>query len=64
MDDAGIRELTKDEARQLVATAVYDATKIIERLQSAGKLSGNGHHARQQLAEHAADELASRWIED
>lgn len=52
---------TLGEAEADLSNAVYAATELLERLEGAGLLSGNGHHARQSLAEHAVQELRRRW---
>ena len=58
-----VAELTKDRAKTLIERSVYEATKLIEQLERAGKVSGNGHHARTKLAKSAGDELVSRWYD-
>lgn len=46
----------------LVSREVYRATEVFETIEGSGLLYGNGHHVRQQLAEHAVDILKARWI--
>ena len=53
--------MTLDEAKTELSNAVYAAALFIERLEYAGKVSGNGHHAAQHIAKLACDELESRW---
>jgi len=36
-----------------IESRVYEATELLERLEGAGLLRGNGHHARQKLAAFA-----------
>jgi hypothetical protein len=55
------KALSCEDAEAAITTAVYEATRLIETLEHAGRLSGNGHHARQKLAELSRQELASRW---
>jgi hypothetical protein len=55
---------TLDEAKRQISNAVYAATSLVERLEHAGLLHGNGHHIRQELAAHAATVVAERWTED
>jgi hypothetical protein len=50
-----------DTARTHLENAVYEAAALIEKLEYAGKVDGNGHHARQKIAALAGEELASRW---
>jgi len=40
---------------------VYEAVKLLEQLQFENKLDGNGHHARQAIAQFAVAELRARW---
>ena len=55
------KTLSREDAETAISAAVYEATRLIETLEHAGRLSGNGHHARQKLAELSRQELASRW---
>lgn len=57
-------QMTLDDAKSDLSKAVYAATDIIERLEGAGLIAGNGHHLRQELARHAVDVLEKRWIGD
>lgn len=59
---ADVRALTLAAASARLANEVYAATALLERLQSAGLLSGNGHHARQKAAAAAVEELRARWL--
>ena len=60
--DQQLQDMTVEEAEAAVINSVYEATQLIERLESRGKVVGNGHHARQKLARYAGDELKARWI--
>ena len=53
---------TLAEAEAQLGNLIYAAAKVVESLQYAGKVRGNGHHARQKIAQLAVDELRSRWI--
>lgn len=44
--------------------AVYAACQVIEICEYKGLVRGNGHHARQKIAEFASHELRRRWIAD
>ena len=57
-----LKELTLEEAQSRLDRLVYDATGFIEKLEQAGKVRGNGHHARQKIARFAMDDLAKRWV--
>ncbi len=58
-----LKNMTLAEAKAELSNAIYRAGAIIEDLEHAGKVHGNGHHARQHLCEAATKELESRWIE-
>lgn len=49
------------EAAETLRTRIYDAADIIEVMERKGKVRGNGHHARQKLAEQAVQMLRERW---
>ena len=55
------KNMTLEEAQLAINRAVYEASKLVETLEHAGKCVGNGHHARQKLAGIAAEEVAARW---
>ena len=57
------RNMTRESAEHLVEHVVYTATRIIENLEMAGKLHGNGHHMRQKLASIAKKMVHNRWID-
>ena len=67
-----MRQFTKEEvdsmdledAQHAIENCVYEATALIEQLEQAGKVGGNGHHCRQKLAAAAKDEVAGRWTAD
>ena len=50
-----------EEACAEISREVYKATAVLERLETEGLITGNGHHARQLLARTAADEIRKRW---
>jgi phosphotransacetylase len=52
---------TLEEASAEVSKAVYAATAAFERLEGDGLIMGNGHHARQKLAQAAVEDLKARW---
>lgn len=47
-----------------ISNAVYEATYLLERLENAGKVRGNGHHARQAVALYATQEMRTRWTNE
>ena len=56
--------MTLEEAIAQLTSAVYQATRLLEDLEHSGQLTGNGHHARQTIAQAAEKELRERWVED
>ena len=58
-----LRDMSLEDAETHLSNAVYQATAILEGLEHAGKVFGNGHHARQNAALAAVVELRGRWKE-
>ena len=56
-----LEKMTLAEAQRQLSNSVYAAALIVEKLETAGKIAGNGHHARQKIAQFAVDDLAKRW---
>lgn len=56
------KAMTLEDAEAAITIAVYEASQLIETLATCGRCEGNGHHARQKLAELAKQELTSRWV--
>ncbi len=52
-----------EDAAVAASNAAYDALGIFESLEHAGKVRGNGHHMRQEIAKAAADLVRERWVE-
>lgn len=61
MTTESAKDMDFETAQAQIENAVYEATRFLEELEHAGKIQGNGHHARQKVAEFAAEELKSRW---
>lgn len=59
---ADARALTLEAAAARLQNEVYAATSLLETLEHAGKIRGNGHHARQEAAEAVSALLTQRWI--
>lgn len=53
-----------ENAKALLESDVYAACKLFETLEFEGRVYGNGHHMRQQIAAEASKLLIERWIED
>lgn len=58
-----LKNMTKEDAKRLLSISVYQATSLIDKLEGAGKIRGNGHHARQKLSAYAEEEVEGRWID-
>lgn len=56
-----IADATNEELEQILFNQVYKASLFIEKLESTGRIDGNGHHAAQTIAENARADLKSRW---
>ncbi len=54
----------REAASAELGSAVYAAAILLERLEDAGKVRGNGHHMAQSVAAFATGLLAERWIAD
>lgn len=63
MQNLPTKDMDFDTARAILSQRVYEAALFIEQLEDAGKVYGNGHHAAQQIAEEAVNNLKSRWKE-
>lgn len=56
------QNVTREGAEDKVRSAIYQAALIFERLEDAGKISGNGHHIAQDISNYAVEFLKKRWI--
>ncbi len=56
-----VNEMTLADAEAELSNRVYTAATFFERLEGAGKIIGNGHHAAQEIARLAVKELRERW---
>ena len=50
------------DAQQRLSRSIYDASLLLEQLEGAGLVIGNGHHMRAKIAEFATNLLKERWI--
>jgi phosphotransacetylase len=53
--------MTLEEAQAKIQNEVYAATLILEKLEVAGLVTGNGHHMRQKVAAFASEMVKERW---
>ncbi len=56
--------VTLEQALAAIGTAVYQATGLAEDLEHSGKIQGNGHHLRQQMALKVQTLLYDAWGND
>lgn len=59
--DAELDAMTLEDAEAHLSNAVYFATGLVEQLEHRKKVWGNGHHARQKIAQAAVADLRGRW---
>lgn len=50
-----------ETAKSVLGNNVYEAAGLIEELELSGKVAGNGHHFRQEVAAFAQDLLERSW---
>lgn len=55
-------QMTLDEACSRISADVYSSTQLFEQLEASGLILGNGHHARQLVAQFAVKEIRERWV--
>jgi hypothetical protein len=60
--DQELADMTMEHATTAICNAIYETALFYERLEGAGKITGNGHHMAQELASVAAAMLRDRWI--
>lgn len=58
-----VRTTSLHEAQCKLSNEVYEASRLVEWLEHAGKWRGNGHHARQRLAALGEEILAKGWAD-
>ncbi|MBK8132621.1 MAG: hypothetical protein IPK48_07860 [Gammaproteobacteria bacterium] len=61
MDSEKLREMTLSDAENAISKSVYAATRMVEELEYAGRIRGNGHHLRQEISEFAVKLMRERW---
>ena len=62
--DKELKEMDLETAQNELSNEVYAAAGIIELLEGQGKVRGNGHHIRQNIAAYAENLLKERWREE
>ena len=63
MTNEDLRKLDRSFLEAELGNRVYFASRLIERLEQAGLVSGNGHRAAQSISRFAIDELRKQWIQ-
>ena len=61
METSELKEMSQADIETRVNAMVYRACQVFEVLEGSGRISGNGHHARQAVATYAVEELRKRW---
>lgn len=65
-----MRELTIEEIEKMdkgslaaeLTNRVYMAALLLEQMEHAGRIGGNGHHKAQAVAAKAEEEMNHAWI--
>lgn len=57
-----VEEMDKKTAIAEIQKVVYEATKLIEQLEKAGKIYGNGDYIRQSISNNAKKLLKEMWL--
>ena len=57
-------DMTLSDAQNELGNRVYEAAMLLERLEDAGRINGNGHHVARKIAVYAVDLLTERWLGD
>jgi len=60
--DEQIKIMPLEDACTYIINSVYENTALIELLEDAGKIRGNGHCIRQNIAAYAEKIIKERWI--
>ncbi len=58
-----LKAMSLKDAQLQIERKVYEATRLLEELERAGKIRGNGHHMRQRLAGYAKTLVKDRWLD-
>jgi len=58
-----IKQLDLKAAAVEISNEVYRASSLFERLEEVGKVRGNGHHIRQEVAKFAENLMKERWVD-
>ncbi len=59
--DEELKEMSLEKAVTEITNQIYEATSIFEFLEHKGKITGNGHHMRQEVSKFAEGLMRSRW---
>lgn len=57
-----LKNMDKETAISEILKAVYESTALIELLEIHGRIYGNGHDMRQQVANKAKKLITERWL--
>lgn len=59
---AQIKKMDKGALAAELSNRVYAAALLLEQMEHAGRIGGNGHHKAQHVAKAAEDEMTRAWI--
>lgn len=59
--DEELLRMPLEKAKTELSNRIYDTARIIELLGGKGKVRGNGHHIRQNIAAYAENLLEEKW---
>ncbi len=60
--DEELKKMSLKEAETASSNEVYSGSALFELLEDKGKISGNGHHIRQEIVRYAQKLMEERWI--
>lgn len=64
MDNLTIEQVKKMDRESLeseLSSRVYKAALLLEQMEDAGFISGNGHHKAQRVADYAVLQMDQAW---
>ena len=56
-----IKKMSKNQLEAELSNRVYAAALLLEQMEHAGLIFGNGHHKAQRIAKCAVEEMRTSW---
>lgn len=56
-----IKQMDKESLAAELSNRVYDAALLLEQMEGAGLIGGNGHHKAQRVAAYAVQQMNEAW---